>query len=151
MSGRFVAWTNELSQFFIEYKPRTSIKAQVPSDFVAEYQYTSKQSTPDEDHSRAWLLFVDGSSTVNLGGAGIILISPEGFKVQQALKFKFQVTIKVEEYEALIAGLKLAIELEAKIINIIGDSQPVAKQVNGEFKTHNDKMALYLARVQEML
>ncbi|XP_074374764.1 uncharacterized protein LOC141715184 [Apium graveolens] len=151
MTGRLVAWTIELSQFFIEYKPYTLIKSQALSDFVNECQFASKKSILEDNPSRAWLLFIDSSSTVNTGGAGKILISPEGFKVQQALKFKFQVTNNVSEYGALIVGLKLAIELEAKIVDIFGDSHLVAKQVNGEFKTHNDKMASYLARAQEML
>ncbi|XP_074346466.1 uncharacterized protein LOC141685252 [Apium graveolens] len=55
------------------------------------------------------------------------------------------------EYEALIAGLKLATDLEVDIIDIFGDSQLVAKQISGEFKTHNESMAKYLAMTQELL
>ncbi|XP_074341944.1 uncharacterized protein LOC141679341 [Apium graveolens] len=97
------------------------------------------------------MLFVDGSSNSNSGGAGIIFISPEGFEVQQALKFEFQATNNVAEYEALIAGLKLATDLEVDIIDIFGDSQLVVKQIIGEFKTHNENMAKYLAMTQELL
>lgn len=57
------------------------------------------------------------------------MISPEGFKIQQALKFSFSVTNNVAEYEALIAGAKLAIELEVKVMDIFVDSQLVAKQI----------------------
>ncbi|XP_074377208.1 uncharacterized protein LOC141718723 [Apium graveolens] len=55
------------------------------------------------------------------------------------------------EYEALIAGLKLATELEVGIIDIFGDSQLVAKQISGEFKAHNENMAKYLSITQELL
>ncbi|XP_074327382.1 uncharacterized protein LOC141665301 [Apium graveolens] len=106
---------------------------------------------PEEDQSRPWLLFVDGSSTSNSGGARVILISPGGFKIQQALKFGFSATNNVAEYEALIAGLKLASDLEAEVIDIFGDSQLVYKQISGEFKTHNERMARYLTRTQELL
>ncbi|XP_074347232.1 uncharacterized protein LOC141686070 [Apium graveolens] len=112
--GRLAAWTIELNQFYIEYKPRTTIKAQVLSDFVVEYQFKTRAPKPDEDQLRPWLLFVDGSSTSDSGGAGIILISPEGFKIQQALKFGFSATNNVAEYEALITGLKLVANLEAE-------------------------------------
>ncbi|XP_074327138.1 uncharacterized protein LOC141665055 [Apium graveolens] len=47
--------------------------------------------------------------------------------------------------------LETAADLEAEIIDIFGDSQLVAKQINGEFKTHNEKMALYLAQTQDLL
>ncbi|XP_074337129.1 uncharacterized protein LOC141674302 [Apium graveolens] len=151
MTGIIAAWTIELSQFYIEYKPRTSIKAQLLSDFVAECQFRAKHSNPDEDQLRSWLLYVDGSSTTSSGGAGIIFISPEGFKIQQALKFEFQATNNVAEYEALIAGLKLPASLEVDIIDIFGDSQLVAKQISGEFKTHNENMVKYLSITQELL
>ncbi|XP_074362426.1 uncharacterized protein LOC141702698 [Apium graveolens] len=151
ITGRLAAWTIELTQFYIEYKPRTAIKAQVLSDFVAECQFKSKTHKPEDDQSRPWLLFVDGSSTSNSGGEGVILISPGGFKIQQALKFGFSATNNVAEYEALITGLKLASDLEAEVIDIFGDSQLVSKQISGEFKTHNERMARYLTRTQELL
>ncbi|XP_074324197.1 uncharacterized protein LOC141661114 [Apium graveolens] len=151
MTGRLAAWTIELIQFYIEYKPRTAIKAQVLSDFVAECQFRAKHSNPDKDQLRPWLLFIDGSSTTSSGGTGIILINPEGFKIQQALKFEFLATNNVAEYEALITGLKLAASLEVHIINIFGDSQLVAKQISGEFKTHNENMTKYLSITQELL
>ncbi|XP_074326902.1 uncharacterized protein LOC141664845 [Apium graveolens] len=150
MMERLAAWTIELSQFYIEYKPRTAIKAQVLSDFVVGCQFRARHSNPDEDKLRSWLLFVDGTSTTSSGGARIIIISLEGFKIQQALKFEFQATNNVAEYEALIAGLKLATSLEIEIIDIFGDSQLVAKQISGEFKTHNENMAKYLSITQEL-
>lgn len=47
------------------------------------------------------------------------------------------------EYKALNGGL--AIELEVKILDIFGDSQLMVKQLNGEFKAHNERMTAYLA------
>ncbi|XP_074356429.1 uncharacterized protein LOC141696141 [Apium graveolens] len=151
MTGRLATWTIKLSQFYIEYKPQTTIKDQVLSDFVVECQFKAKTPKPDEGQLRPWLLFIDGSSTTESGGAGIIRIILEGFKIQKALKFKFTSTNNIAEYEALITSLKLAAHLEAEIIDIFRDSQLVAKQISGEFKTHNERMDLYLARTQELL
>ena len=36
---RLLKWSIELSKFYIEYKPRMEIKAQVLADFVAEFTY----------------------------------------------------------------------------------------------------------------
>ncbi|XP_074346432.1 uncharacterized protein LOC141685216 [Apium graveolens] len=150
-NGQACSLDYRLSQFYIEYKPRTTIKAQVLSDFVAECQFKSKAQNPEDDQSSPWLLFVDGSSTSNSGGAGVMLISPEGFKIQQALRFGFSAINNVAEYEALIAGLKLTSDLEAEVIDIFGDSQLVSRQINGDFKTHNERMTQYLTRTQELL
>ena len=35
--GRMVQWAIELSQFDVEYRPRTAIKAQALADFIAEF------------------------------------------------------------------------------------------------------------------
>ena len=42
-TGRMVQWAIELSQFDIEYHPRTAIKAQALADFIVEFTF------PDED------------------------------------------------------------------------------------------------------
>jgi ribonuclease HI len=38
------------------------------------------------------------------------------------------------EYEALIAGLELSLELEIKAVRIFGDSQLIINQIIGEYK-----------------
>lgn len=68
MSGRLAAWTIELSQFSITYVPRTAIKAQVLSDFVAECQFATPCSLAPIEPTRPWMLFDDGSSSFTTGG-----------------------------------------------------------------------------------
>ena len=78
-----------------------------------------------------WKLFVDGFSTNLRSGAGVILISPDGFQVMQALRFAFKATNNQAEYEALIAGLNLARSIQVKHISIFSDSQIVVRQTVG--------------------
>ena len=52
-------------------------------------------------------MYVDGSSTKNGCGAGIIYESPEGDKFEYALRFKFQASNNEAEYEALLAGIRM--------------------------------------------
>lgn len=154
MTGRLAAWTIELSQFYIEYKPHTTRKAQTLSDFVVECQFSTHVVTNEGSNlepSRPWNLYVDGSSTLKLSGVGIILISPEGFKIQHTIKFSFQATNNEAEYEAIIARIKLVVELETKVIDIYSDSQLVVKQVTCKFKTDNERMASYRKRTQDIL
>ncbi|GKV20500.1 hypothetical protein SLEP1_g30619 [Rubroshorea leprosula] len=60
----------------------------------------------------AWVLYVDGAANIEGSGAGAVLVGPYGFKSEHALRFKFQTTNNVAEYEALIYGLKLAFKLK---------------------------------------
>ncbi|GJR09700.1 reverse transcriptase domain-containing protein [Tanacetum coccineum] len=55
-----------------------------------------------------WTLFTDGSSCVDGCGAGVVLTDPKGTKFTYALRFQFEATNNEVEYEALIAGLRIA-------------------------------------------
>ena len=48
VARRMVQWAIELSQFDIEYHPRTTIKAQVLADFIAEFTILDEDSLPNE-------------------------------------------------------------------------------------------------------
>lgn len=74
-----------------------------------------------------WALYVDGSSTSDVSGAGVILTSPEGFKVQQTIRFWFKATNNEAKYEAILDGLQLAKSLEVQRLAIFSDSQLVVK------------------------
>ena len=74
--GRMVQWAIELSQFDIEYHPRTAIKAQALADFIAEF------TLPDEDKITnevdRWTIQTDGSSAQKKGGAGVVITTLDG-------------------------------------------------------------------------
>jgi len=72
VAGRMVQWAMELSQFDIVYKPQTAIKAQALADFVTEFTMTNQDLEADY-----WMVYVDRSSTVGVGGVGVILLSPK--------------------------------------------------------------------------
>ena len=47
-AGRMVQWAIELSQFNVEYRPRTAIKAQALADFIAEFTTPKEANCPEE-------------------------------------------------------------------------------------------------------
>ena len=53
----------------------------------------------------------DGSKMKEGLGAGIVLTSPKGDRLEYALQIHFKVSNNIAEYEALVHGLKLAKEL----------------------------------------
>nr|GEZ64297.1 reverse transcriptase domain-containing protein [Tanacetum cinerariifolium] len=58
-----------------------------------------------------WTLFTDGSSCVDGSGAGLILTNPEGVEFTYALRFQFAASNNEAEYEALVAGLRIATQM----------------------------------------
>ncbi|XP_072080975.1 uncharacterized protein [Arachis hypogaea] len=107
LAGRMLAWSIELSQFQIRFEPRNAIKAQALTDFIAEM-------TPIKLIPEPWKLHVDGSSNSTHGGAGIILENQNGIIIEQSIRYDFPVSNNQAEYEALLAGLNLAREVDAK-------------------------------------
>ncbi|XP_016185408.1 uncharacterized protein LOC107627044 [Arachis ipaensis] len=138
-----LAWSIELSQFQIKFKPRNAIKAQAMADFIAEM--TPGNSTPE-----SWKLHVDGSSNVTYGGAGVILESQNGITIEHSIRYEFPVSNNQAEYEALLAGLALAKEVGAKVLEVNTDSQVVSSQINGDYQMRDPLLQQYLARVHEM-
>ncbi|XP_024021745.1 protein NYNRIN-like [Morus notabilis] len=96
-------------------------------------------------------LYVDGALSDNGSGAGVLLISPEGHKITSAVQFKFKASNNEAEYEALIAGLRLASHLKIERLSIFSDSQLVVGQVKKEYQAHGVKMGAYLRKVKEEL
>ena len=78
-AGRPALWAIKLSEFDIQYCPRTAIKGQVVADFIAEFTHDEDKGAKESPH---WSIYTDESSNRQAEGAGIVLISPEGDTVE---------------------------------------------------------------------
>ncbi|CAL2259683.1 unnamed protein product [Prunus armeniaca] len=141
-SQRLMKWAIDLSQYDLLYRPKTAIKAQALADFVAEF-------TPSAEEEK--LLRVDGASNQKGAGAGVVIITPDGTLLEQAITLGFPASNNEAEYEALLAGLRLANELSIKKLAIYSDSQLITSQASGEYMAKHPRMILYLDKVQELL
>ncbi|XP_043717690.1 uncharacterized protein Mb2253c-like [Telopea speciosissima] len=96
-------------------------------------------------------MFMDGASNAEVRGAGFILTSLEGFKIQFALHFNFLASNNEAEYEALIAGLRMAKAIQIKRLTVLVDSQLVVNQVKGHYEDKDDRMVVYLEIVKRLV
>ncbi|XP_059663785.1 uncharacterized protein LOC132309497 [Cornus florida] len=126
LSGRITKWAIELSSFDITYEPKVSHNGQTVADFLLEYEDTPEELEPPEPQ---WEIQVDGSSNQTSVGAGIVMSTPEGTKLQQSICLKFPTTNNEAEYKALLAGLRLASSLQVRCLKVFSDSQLVINQV----------------------
>ncbi|XP_057740322.1 uncharacterized protein LOC130957483 [Arachis stenosperma] len=120
LAGRLVKWSVELSEFDIKYEGRTSIKSQFLAGFITEFSVSDTAEGYIE-----WSLYVDGSSNPQGCGAGIILDDAHGNVIEHSLHFPFKASNNQSEYEALIAGLRLAADLN------ITELKHIPKESNG--------------------
>ena len=149
-TGRITRWGVYLGSLGVEYKPRTAIKGQVLAEFLAKFQYDPSSPSlliPVDSQldlgTKKWELFVDGASNSKGSGAGIVLISPEGQTLEQAVRLKFTASNNEAEYEALLIGLRTAKKLDATHLQVFCDSQLVANQISGEYQARDERMGLF--------
>ena len=110
-TGRISKWALKLMGHDIRYIPRTAIKSQALTDFVAEWTEV-QLPTLDVTHEY-WTMYFDGSIMAPGSGAGVVLISPDGSTLCYAIRLHFLASNNAAEYEALINGLRIAIKLGA--------------------------------------
>jgi ribonuclease HI len=71
--------------------------------------------------------------------------------VEVSLELSFQTTNNQAEYEAFLAGLRLAEDIGAEEVKIYTDSQLVASQVSGEYQAKDERLAEYLTLIKGRL
>ncbi|XP_056690031.1 uncharacterized protein [Spinacia oleracea] len=145
VAGRMLKLAIELNAFDISYEPRKAIKGQAFADFIAEMT----RPTFEKNVATRWTVYVDGSSTQNGCGAGIICQSPEGDKYEYAMRFNFQTSNNEAEYEALLAGIKMCKAAGAQEILAFSDSQLIVSQVNGDYEARDPNMIKYMQVVHQ--
>jgi ribonuclease HI len=83
-------------------------------------------------------------------GAGLLFISPLGKHLRYVLRLHFPVSNNVAEYEALVNGLRIAIELGVRRLDARGDSQLVIDQVMKNSHCRDRKMEAYCDEVRRL-
>ncbi|GJW44980.1 reverse transcriptase domain-containing protein [Tanacetum coccineum] len=102
---------------------------QILADFLAETSSVkdrrmkieeTKGKEPEPENT--WKLFTDRASRSDGSGAGLMLVSLEGKEYTYAIRFEFKTTNNEAEYEALLAGLRIAKEMKIQELAIFIDS-----------------------------
>ncbi|GKB05187.1 reverse transcriptase domain-containing protein, partial [Tanacetum coccineum] len=125
VAGRLQKWSIELGENAIHYRPSVSVKGKILVDFIVERPEEDSLDTlmeVEEELPEPWILFTDGSSCTDGSRAGLILINPKGMEFTYALRFRFDATNNEAEYEALIAGLRIAKQMVVKNVQANVDS-----------------------------
>ncbi|GJX56477.1 reverse transcriptase domain-containing protein [Tanacetum coccineum] len=135
----------------IHYRPTTSVKGQILADFIVERPEDDPLDTLIEDKEELpdrWILFMDESLCIEGFEAGLIITNPKGMEFTYALRFRFNVTNNEAEYEAQIAGLRIAEQMGVKNLQANADSKLVANQVNGVYVAKELGITKYLEKVK---
>ena len=100
-----------------------------------------------------WQLFTDGASKGNPGpaGAGWVLTNDQDYGPVKECKFLGQATNNEAEYQALILGLQKALGCGVQVIRIHMDSELLVRQLNGDYRVKNPRLAILFHQAQDLL
>ena len=96
------------------------------------------------------MMYFDGSIMASSSGAGVVLISLDRSMLCYAIHLHFLASNNTVEYEALINGLRIAIELSAMWLYVHGDSELVIDQVMKDSSCKSPLMAAYCQEVRKL-
>jgi tryptophan 2,3-dioxygenase/ribonuclease HI len=99
------------------------------------------------------VVHVDGGARGNPGpaAAAAVLTTPDGEELAEAAERIGTATNNVAEYRGLLLGLEKARELGATEVEVVNDSELVAKQVNGAYKVkHPDMKPLHASALDAL-
>ena len=99
------------------------------------------------------VLHVDGGSRGNPGPAaiGVVVSAPDGEVVDEVAETIGVATNNVAEYKAVLRALERARELGADEVEVVNDSELVAKQLNGQYKVKHPAMRPLFLEAQAAL
>jgi ribonuclease HI len=147
-SGRIAKWAVELMGETLSFVPRKAIKSQVLAYFLVEWVDTQLPTAPIQPE--LWTMYFDGSLMKAGAGVGLLFISPLGKHLRYVLHLHFSMSNNVPKYEALVNGLRIAIELGVRRLDAHGNSQLVIDQVMKNSHCRDGKMEAYYDEVRRL-
>nr|GFA34353.1 hypothetical protein [Tanacetum cinerariifolium] len=122
VSGKLAKYVVELGAYNITYIPRTAVKGQILDDFInkisAGTRHVEACNSVGEEDPKGWTLYTDGASSQKGVGAGLVLIDPSGTEYTYAIRCNFPSTNNEAEYEALLAGLRIARKMKVQTLDV---------------------------------
>ncbi|XP_075077292.1 uncharacterized protein LOC142164028 [Nicotiana tabacum] len=149
----------------LRIKEKKAIKGQALADYLAEnpvdgdYEPLTTYFPHEEvlfarediaELYRGWRMFFDGAANFKGVGIGAVLISKSGKHYPASTKIRFSCTNNMAEYEACVLGIRMEVDMNIKELLVIGDSDLLIHQVQGEWSTKNVKILPNLHCMKEM-
>ena len=116
-----------------------------------EHEPSDLPPAPKEAEEGWWHMDFDGAVRKEGGGAVIWIRPHQGEPKMSSYKPYFDCTNNVAEYEALVLGIRVLKDLNAKMIYIFGDSKLVINQVKRSYQAKHPRLRSYRNLVLDLL
>ncbi|XP_060211682.1 uncharacterized protein LOC132639233 [Lycium barbarum] len=160
LSDRLARWYLQFQQFEITYIPQKAVKGQALADFLADHPIPDDWELTDELFDEdamvvkiqpPWKMYFDGAAQRDGAGVGVVFVTPQG----EVLPYSFTLTQccsnNVAEYQALILGLKMVVDMKQLQLQVFGDSQLVINQILGSYEVKKPELLPYYGYAQKLI
>jgi ribonuclease HI len=108
-------------------------------------------NTPVSDSSpEHWKMYFDGSLNIDGAGAGVYFISSSGDRLSYVLWIHFKASNNATEYEVVLHGLHIIVELGIKRLMVFSDSALVINKVNKDWDCTSERMDAYCTQIRKL-
>jgi ribonuclease HI len=112
---------------------------------------TSTQRSHVPDGNQIWSLYFDGSKSKEGASAGCVIIDLAGNKTLIACRLEFECTNNTAEYEALLQGLRKALDMNIQNLVVFGDFEIVVRQVRDSIHCLSLHLKSYQSEVWNLM
>nr|XP_009792388.1 PREDICTED: uncharacterized protein LOC104239453 [Nicotiana sylvestris] len=143
LNDRLARWYLQFQQFEIVYFPQKVVKGQALADFLADHpipdDWKLTDELPDEDAMFIKVqppckMYFDSAAHREGAGAGVVFVTSQGEVLPYSFTLTQHCTNNVTEYQALILGLEMAVDMRQFQLHIFVDSELVINQLLGSYE-----------------
>ena len=88
-------------------------------------------------------MYFDGATHRYGAGAGVVFVTPQEEVIPYSFTLINHCSNNVAEYQALILGLEMAVDMKQLQLQVFGDSQLVIKHLLGSYEVRNPELRPY--------
>ncbi|XP_075097890.1 uncharacterized protein LOC142175209 [Nicotiana tabacum] len=160
LSDRLARWYLQFQQFEIVYVHQKAVKGQALVDFLADHPIPDDWELSDEfsdedamviEIQPPWKMYFVGAAHREGDGGGIVFITSRG----EVLPYFFTLTQccsnNIDEYQALILGLEMAVDLKQLQLQVFGDFKLVINQFLGSYEVKKPELVPYHKYAQRLV
>ncbi|KAH0757785.1 hypothetical protein KY290_021278 [Solanum tuberosum] len=150
----------KLCLFEIAYIPQKAVKGQELVDFLADHlipdDWDLTDEIPDEDVMSTeiqppWKMYFDGAAHRGRASAGVVFITSQVEILPFSFTLKQCCSNNVAEYQALILGLEMDVDMKQLHLQVFGDSQLVINQLLGSYEVKKPELHPYHDYAQKFI
>ena len=146
--GKTAKWVLLLSEFDIKYVTQKSVNGRTIANHLAHCSLEEAEEIqgdyPDEDimgiELESWKMYFDGETNQNGNGIGVLLISQRGTHIPFSGRLNFLANNNATKYEACIMGLRVALGLGVKELEVYGDSASIIFEIQNRWKIKEERL-----------